>query len=54
VWLGNKLIFTKTSTTREDVSIPLTKGSMDRKLTVVSEGKQGDWVGLGGFVSVEM
>lgn len=54
VWLDNKLVLTKTTTTREDVTIPLTQGSMDRKLTVVSEGQQGDWIGLGGIISVEM
>jgi beta-galactosidase len=54
IWLDNTLIVTKTTTNREDVKIPLTKGTTDRKLTVVSEGQLGDWIGLGGIISVEM
>jgi beta-galactosidase len=54
IWLDNTLIVTKTTTTREDVEIPMTKGTTDRKLTVVSEGQLGDWIGLGGIISVEM
>jgi beta-galactosidase len=54
IWLDNKLVFTKISTAKEDVTIALPAKTNDRKLTVVSEGQQGEWVGLGGLVSVEM
>jgi beta-galactosidase len=54
VWLDNILVLTKTTTSKEDVTIPMSKGSTDRKLTVVAEGQQGEWIGLGGLVSVEM
>jgi beta-galactosidase len=61
VWLGNKLVFTKTTTTREDVTVafPPASGNATTSctstiaLTVVAEGQQGDWIGLGGLVSVE-
>jgi beta-galactosidase len=54
IWLDNKLVFTKATTTKEDVTIALPVKMNDTKLTVVSEGQQGEWVGLGGLVSVEM
>ncbi|MEI6753424.1 MAG: beta-galactosidase GalA [Paludibacter sp.] len=62
VWLDNKLVFTKTTTAKEDVTIafpPASGGATKGRtptitLTVVSEGQQGEWVGLGGLVSVEM
>jgi beta-galactosidase len=54
VWLGNKLIFTKSTATKEDVTVAFPAKVGDWKLTVVSEGQQNDWIGLGGIVSVEM
>jgi beta-galactosidase len=54
VWLDNKLVFTKSTATREDVSVSIPAKSGEWKLTVVSEGQQNEWVGLGGLVTVEM
>jgi len=54
VWLDNKLVYTKTTTDKEDITVSFPAKAGDRKLTVVSEGQQNEWVGLGGLVSVEM
>ena len=54
VWLDNKLVFSKITTTKEDVTLSFSAKTGERKLTVVSEGQQGDWVGLGGIITVEL
>lgn len=53
IWLNSKRVFTKTTTIQEDVTVVFPPKSGDWKLTVVSEGLQNDWIGLGGVVSVE-
>jgi beta-galactosidase len=53
-FLDNQLVFRKTSTTREDVIIPLGAKAGVRKLMVIAEGPKNEWVGLGGIVSIEM
>jgi len=54
IWLDNNLVMTKTTLVKEDVTVALPPKKNDWKLTVVSEGQQGEWVGLGGIASVEM
>jgi len=54
VWLDSKLIFTKTTNTKEDVVVAFPSKTGERKLTVVVEGQENDLVGLGNMVSVEL
>lgn len=53
VWMDDKLVFSKTTASKEDVSVVFLPGAGNRKVTIVSEGELGEMLGLGGIVSVE-